>query len=149
MSEMPKAYDPKAVEGPIFSAWQEGGYFSSAIVEGAQPFVIPFSYHYDDVSPRSIYLHGSTISRAIKQLASGAPVCVTVTLLDALVTVACTERSRVLVPYTRTIAQEVPAVPGDLSMLGIGHRFSTSDQAQMSGRSARVSANAAQFFEQA
>lgn len=56
-----------------------------AFVEGAQPFVIPFSYHYDDVSPRSIYLHGSTISRAIKQLASGAPVCVTVTLLDALV----------------------------------------------------------------
>ncbi len=43
MSEMPKAYDPKAVEAPVFSAWQEGGYFSAEIVEGVAPYsvVIP------------------------------------------------------------------------------------------------------------
>ena len=40
---MPKAYDPKAVEGPIFASWQNGGFFSAAIVEGVEPYsvVIP------------------------------------------------------------------------------------------------------------
>ncbi len=40
---MPKAYDPKAVEGPLFASWQEGGYFSAQIVEGVEPYsvVIP------------------------------------------------------------------------------------------------------------
>ncbi len=40
---MPKGYDPKAVEGSIFSAWQAGGYFSARIVEGVEPYsvVIP------------------------------------------------------------------------------------------------------------
>ena len=49
------------------------------------PFVIPFTYHYDAESPDSIYLHGSIRSRALKHLATGAPVCVTVTLTDGLV----------------------------------------------------------------
>ncbi len=40
---MPKAYDPKAVEGPLFASWQEGGYFSAEIDEGVEPYsvVIP------------------------------------------------------------------------------------------------------------
>ncbi len=40
---MSKSYDPKAVEGSIFTAWQSGGYFSARIVEGAEPYsvVIP------------------------------------------------------------------------------------------------------------
>jgi valyl-tRNA synthetase len=40
---MPKAYDPKAVEGPIFASWQQGGYFGAEIVEGVEPYsvVIP------------------------------------------------------------------------------------------------------------
>lgn len=54
-------------------------------VEDEMPYVIPLSYHYDKESPESIYLHGSIRSRAMKILASGAPVCVTVTLTDGLV----------------------------------------------------------------
>jgi valyl-tRNA synthetase len=40
---MPKAYDPKAVEGEVFAAWQKGGYFSAVPQEGVRPFsvVIP------------------------------------------------------------------------------------------------------------
>ncbi len=40
---MPKAYDPKAVEGPLFASWQEGGYFSAQAVGGVDPYsvVIP------------------------------------------------------------------------------------------------------------
>ena len=50
-------------------------------VEG-QPFVIPTLYGRDG---DKLYLHGSAASRMLKQLDSGAPVCVTVTLIDGLV----------------------------------------------------------------
>ncbi|MDZ4654900.1 MAG: valine--tRNA ligase [Coriobacteriia bacterium] len=40
MSEMAKAYDPKAVEGPIFDAWIAGRYFEQEITEGEHPFTI-------------------------------------------------------------------------------------------------------------
>ena len=54
-------------------------------VEDELPYVIPLSYHYDKDTPEKIYLHGSIRSRAMEVLASGAPVCVTVTLTDGLV----------------------------------------------------------------
>ncbi|MFN8557895.1 MAG: pyridoxamine 5'-phosphate oxidase family protein [Dehalococcoidia bacterium] len=53
-----------------------------ATVEDGQPFVIPFTYLYRD---GAIYLHGAPASRTIKAAASGAPVCVEVTLVDALI----------------------------------------------------------------
>jgi len=37
---MPTAYDPSAVEGPIFESWQAGGYFGQEIVEGVRPFAV-------------------------------------------------------------------------------------------------------------
>ncbi len=40
MSEMPKAYDPDSVEGPIFSSWMQGRYFEQAVVDGVEPFSI-------------------------------------------------------------------------------------------------------------
>jgi valyl-tRNA synthetase len=40
MSEMPKAYDPVAVEGPVFGSWLSGGYFRGRIEEDADPFCI-------------------------------------------------------------------------------------------------------------
>ncbi len=54
-------------------------------VEDGQPFVIPFSYHYDPSAPDRMYLHGAVKSRALEILANGVPVCVTVTLVDSLV----------------------------------------------------------------
>ncbi len=56
-----------------------------AFVEDQQPFAIPFGYHFDARRPDRIYLHGSRASRALHVAASGAPVCVTVTLVDGLV----------------------------------------------------------------
>jgi len=53
--------------------------------QGEQPFVIPMIYQYDPAVPDRIYLHGSHAARALKHLASGAPVCVTVTIVDGLV----------------------------------------------------------------
>ncbi|MXZ92173.1 MAG: pyridoxamine 5'-phosphate oxidase family protein [Chloroflexi bacterium] len=54
-------------------------------IQDGIPFVIPFSYHYDADTPDLLYLHGSVRSRALKHMASGAPVCITVTLTDGLV----------------------------------------------------------------
>jgi nitroimidazol reductase NimA-like FMN-containing flavoprotein (pyridoxamine 5'-phosphate oxidase superfamily) len=55
------------------------------IVEDGQPVVIPMTYQFDRAEPDALYLHGGPSSRLLSHLATGAPVCVTVTLLDGLV----------------------------------------------------------------
>src|SRR5262245_36096793 len=50
-----------------------------------QPYVIPMTYHYDPAEPKRLYLHGAHMSRLMNHLATGAAVCVTVTLTDGLV----------------------------------------------------------------
>ena len=47
-----------------------------------QPFVIPMAY---GRKGKTVYLHGATTSRLIKQLKQGTPVCMTVTHLDGVV----------------------------------------------------------------
>src|SRR6266446_1938994 len=51
------------------------------IVDG-QPFVVPTNYVRVG---NKLFLHGSTASRLMKTLASGAPFCLSVTLLDGIV----------------------------------------------------------------
>ena len=55
------------------------------LVKDGQPLVIPLAYHYDRSHPDLLYLHGAVRSRALQHLATGAPVCVTVTLVDGLI----------------------------------------------------------------
>ncbi len=50
-------------------------------VEG-QPFVIPTLFGRDE---DTLYLHGSAASRMLRELETGVPACVTVTLVDGLV----------------------------------------------------------------
>lgn len=52
------------------------------IVEDGQPVVIPLTYLYHD---GRVYLHGAPGSRIIKAVAGGGPVCIEVTLVDALI----------------------------------------------------------------
>jgi nitroimidazol reductase NimA-like FMN-containing flavoprotein (pyridoxamine 5'-phosphate oxidase superfamily) len=47
-----------------------------------QPFVIPTLYGRDR---EKLYLHGSAVSRMLRELETGIPTCVTVTLVDGLV----------------------------------------------------------------
>lgn len=47
-----------------------------------QPFVIPTLYGRDG---EKLYLHGSAASRMLRELESGIPACVTVTIVDGLV----------------------------------------------------------------
>jgi hypothetical protein len=66
----------------IAAILDEGLICHAGFVVDAQPFVIPTLY-----ARRGdrLYLHGSAVSRMLKTLAGGVPVCVTVTLLDGLV----------------------------------------------------------------
>jgi nitroimidazol reductase NimA-like FMN-containing flavoprotein (pyridoxamine 5'-phosphate oxidase superfamily) len=50
-----------------------------------RPYVIPMLYQYSAERPDRLYLHGGLLSRMLQQLASGIPVCATVTELDGLV----------------------------------------------------------------
>jgi len=51
-------------------------------VADGQPFVMPMAYGRID---EHVYLHASTASRIIRCLREGAPLCLTVTILDGLV----------------------------------------------------------------
>jgi uncharacterized protein len=63
----------------------EGHVAHVGFVEEGQPFVIPLGYQFSEETPDRIYFHGSLASRAMRHMASGAPVCVTVTLLNGMV----------------------------------------------------------------
>jgi len=60
----------------------EGFVAHVGFVADGQPYVIPMGYGRDG---DRLYLHGSPASRMLRALAAGAPVCVTVTLVDGLV----------------------------------------------------------------
>jgi uncharacterized protein len=66
----------------VYRILDEGFLCHVGFVVDGQPFVIPTSYGRKDVN---LYIHGSAASRMLRQMKNGAPVCVTVTLLDGLV----------------------------------------------------------------
>lgn len=66
----------------LHAVLDEGLVAHVAFAEDGQPFVIPMAYARVG---ETLYLHGAPASRLQRTLASGAPVCVTVTLLDGLV----------------------------------------------------------------
>ena len=53
-----------------------------AFVQDGQPFCIPMGHALVD---RTLYLHGSSASRAVRIAGSGDPLCYTVTLVDGVV----------------------------------------------------------------
>src|SRR5580692_9275344 len=61
----------------------DAGFLASVgfCVDG-QPFVIPTLYGREG---KKLYLHGSAVSRTLRELETGVPACVTVTLVDGLV----------------------------------------------------------------
>lgn len=56
-----------------------------AFVMDGQPYVMPMSYHFDPARRTHVYLHGGHHSRLMRHLATQAPVCIEVTLVDGLV----------------------------------------------------------------
>lgn len=75
----------RAVPSETSNIFAQGLVAHVGFVQDGQPYVIPFTYHYDPAQPLRFYLHGATASRALQHLATGAPVSVCVTLVDGLV----------------------------------------------------------------
>jgi uncharacterized protein len=66
----------------IYSILDEAFVCQVAFVDNGLPFVVPTNYvRVGD----QLFLHGSTASRLMKKLATGAPFCLNVTLLDGIV----------------------------------------------------------------
>lgn len=72
------SYDKLAVHAIL----DEGFICHVGFAVEAQPYVIPTIYARAD---DTIYVHGSAVSRMLRTLTQQVPVCITVTLLDALV----------------------------------------------------------------
>jgi len=66
----------------IYHILDEGFVCHVGFVSRGQPFVIPTAY---GRLRHTLYIHGSAASRMLRNLQTGVPVCVTVTLLDGLV----------------------------------------------------------------
>lgn len=71
-------YDRAAVDAVLDSSL----FAHVAFVDSGQPVCVPLLYaRVGDL----VYVHGSSASRALRRLGTGAPACLTVTLLDGLV----------------------------------------------------------------
>ena len=68
--------------GPINQILDAGFLAHVGFCVDGQPFVIPTLYGRDG---EKLYLHGSAASRMLRELETGIPACVTVTLVDGLV----------------------------------------------------------------
>ncbi len=66
----------------IAAILDEGFFCHVGFVTGGQPYVIPTGY---GRKGRTLYIHGSFASRMLNELATGIPMCLTVTLVDGLV----------------------------------------------------------------
>ena len=80
-----KNHPERAVPEEAVEILSSGMVAHVGFIEDELPYVIPLTYHYDSDNPDRMYLHGSIRSRAMEVLASGSPVCVTVTMADGLV----------------------------------------------------------------
>jgi uncharacterized protein len=80
-----KRHPERAVPDETSDILLEGKVAHVGFADEDGPVVIPLLYGFSPSEPDRIILHGSRASRLQMVLASGAPVCVTVTLLDGLV----------------------------------------------------------------
>jgi nitroimidazol reductase NimA-like FMN-containing flavoprotein (pyridoxamine 5'-phosphate oxidase superfamily) len=72
------SYDKLAVHAIL----DEGFVCHVGFAVDGQPYVIPTVYARAEAT---LYIHGSAVSRTLRTLTRGVPVCITVTLLDGLV----------------------------------------------------------------
>lgn len=80
-----RRYPQRAVPDQAANILARGLVAHVGFCQDGQPVVIPLSYHYDATEPDRLYLHGTHASRTLRHLASGAPVCIAVTLVEGLV----------------------------------------------------------------
>lgn len=82
---MLRVHADRGVPDEAASILSEGLVAHVAFAMDGQPYVMPMSYHFDPARPARLYLHGGHRSRLVRHLATRAPVCIEVTLVDGLV----------------------------------------------------------------
>ncbi|MCC7104780.1 MAG: pyridoxamine 5'-phosphate oxidase family protein [Chloroflexi bacterium] len=80
-----RLHPERAVPDEAAAIVAQGMVVHVGFVQDGQPFVIPFGYQFDPDQPDRLYIHSAKGGRAASHLASGAPLCVSITLLDGLV----------------------------------------------------------------
>ncbi len=80
-----RRHGDRAVPNEAAEILAQGVVAHVGLVQDGAPLVIPQLYHYDPTVPDQIYLHGARANGSLALIEAGAPVCVTVTLLDGLV----------------------------------------------------------------
>lgn len=80
-----KRHPERAVPDEAADILSHGLVAHVGFAQDGQPVVIPLSYHYDLAQPNQIILHGANDSRAMRHIADGNPICISVALLDGLV----------------------------------------------------------------
>src|SRR3982074_2324836 len=82
-TELPRIPDRGSYDWETINQILDAGFLACVgfCIDG-QPFVIPTLYGRDG---ERLYLHGSAASRMLRELETGIPACVTVTLVDGLV----------------------------------------------------------------
>ncbi len=80
-----RQHPERAVPGRAEEFLAQGNVAHVGFEQDGRPYVIPMLYQYAADRPDRLYVHGGLSSRMIRHLASGVPVCATVTELDGLV----------------------------------------------------------------
>ena len=80
-----RRHPERAVPDEIAAILEQGLVAHVGFTIEGQPFVIPLLYHVESTAPEHLYLHGAKASRAMRQLATGIPVSIAVTLVDGIV----------------------------------------------------------------
>jgi hypothetical protein len=80
-----RVHPERAVPDDVPDILADGLVAHVGFVDDGRPVVIPMTYHADRETPGRLYLHGGHHSRLMGLLRAGAEVCVTVTIVDALI----------------------------------------------------------------
>lgn len=80
-----RVHPERSSPGEVASILRDGLIAHIGIADDAGPVVIPMTYHVASDRPYTVYIHGAHHSRLMAYIASGKPVCLTVTMVDGLV----------------------------------------------------------------
>jgi nitroimidazol reductase NimA-like FMN-containing flavoprotein (pyridoxamine 5'-phosphate oxidase superfamily) len=80
-----RMHPERAVADEVSQILADGIVAHVAFVVDGQPYAIPMTYQHDPDAPERLHLHGAHHGRLLQHLQTGAPVCVSVTLVDGLV----------------------------------------------------------------
>lgn len=99
----------------IASILDEALYCHVGFVIDGQPYVVPTGH---GRQAKTLFIHGSSASRALRTLSKGVPICVTVTLLDGLVLARSASKHSINYRSVMVLGVAHP-LTGDEKLLGL------------------------------